>query len=447
MAGKMPPAKSSFSASRRCIDPPRPVFAQLIFAPGSLNAKPSHSGNALFTQEFFPHVFQNVGGALDSDFSGENRILVLDAENTLEAHVHVGLDDGLPKAGAVAVADRAESLRGQIKFVGFESKVQHSVFIDVFGEENGVLHVRVEKGALFSQKVDDFDRIATLPEQVAQIAVRTDLVTNSLAKLHEGARIIDNEVRVHLEGEALDAMLAREFRGILPIWNDFFFPLPVLHLGIFGGPAVSNPVRLGVLRSAAGAAGKTDNHFYLEHFREQDGFAKRINIFLRVLRIRMNGIAMTTERSNANPAVVKLFQPGFRFSAVIDKFVERTMVVVWVPSRAYLHGLQAQGSDFVQHGVKREMFVNRIEHANRNLAQVTRRLGHRNAWKRCFGTCGMREHFTPGNRSCEQAARGGKKLSPSQGGVHELLLHASPRQTQGEMNTGVSDALYVTVTR
>jgi len=59
----------------------------------------------------------------------------------------------------------------------------------------------------------------------------------------------------------------------------------------------------------------------------------------------------------------------------------------------------------------------------------------------------MREHFTPGNRSCEQAARGGKKLSPSQGGVHELLLHASPRQTQGEMNTGVSDALYVTVTR
>src|SRR5258708_7071685 len=89
----------------------------------------------------------------------------------------------------------------------------------------------------------------------------------------------------------------------------------------------------------------------------------------------MNGIAMTTERGNANSAVFKFFQPGFRFSAVIAKVVERTMVVVWVASRADLHGFQAQGSDFVQHGVKRKMFVNRIEHANWNLAQVTRRLG------------------------------------------------------------------------
>ncbi len=159
----------------------------------------------------------------------------------------------------------------------------------------------------------------------------------------------------------------------------------------------------------------------------------------------MNGIAMTTQRGNANPAAFKFFQPGLRFSAVIDKVIERTMVAVWVPSRADLHGFQAQGSDFVQHGVKRKMFVNRIEHTNRNLAQVTRRLGHRNAWKRCFGTCCMREHFTPGNRSREQAARGGKKLSPSQGGVHELLLHASPRQTQGRNEQPVFPTHYTSL--
>src|SRR5258708_12452995 len=111
----------------------------------------------------------------------------------------------------------------------------------------------------------------------------------------------------------------------------------------------------------------------------------------------MHGIAMTTERGNANSAVFKFFQPGFRFSAVIDKFVERTMVVVWVASRADLHGFQAQGSDFVQHGVKRKMFVNRIEHANWNLAQAADRPGRGNAWKQCFGTSCIREHSTPRN--------------------------------------------------
>src|SRR5467141_1079069 len=63
-----------------------------------------------FTQKFFAHIFQNISGALDPDFSRENRILILDAKNTFEAHVHVGLNDGLPEARAVAVADSSKSL-------------------------------------------------------------------------------------------------------------------------------------------------------------------------------------------------------------------------------------------------------------------------------------------------------------------------------------------------
>src|SRR2546422_2752219 len=121
----------------------------------------------LFTQKFFAHVFQNISGALDTDFSRENRVLILDAQNSLEAHVHVGLDDGLPEAGAVTVPASAKSLRGQAQFAGFEREVQHSILIDVLGKENGVFHVRMKKGTLFPQKVDDFDRIATLPEEMA----------------------------------------------------------------------------------------------------------------------------------------------------------------------------------------------------------------------------------------------------------------------------------------
>ena len=76
----------------------------------------------LFAQKFLAHIFQNVSGAFDPNFSSENGVFVLDAENAFETNVHVGFDDRLPKTGAVAVADRAKSLRSQVQFVGFEAK-------------------------------------------------------------------------------------------------------------------------------------------------------------------------------------------------------------------------------------------------------------------------------------------------------------------------------------
>src|SRR5216117_864946 len=147
---------------------------------------------------------------------------------------------------------------------------------------------------------------------------------------------------MHFEREALNAMLARIFGGILPVRNDFFFSLPVLHLGVFGRPAIGDPVRLGVLRSAARATGKTDDHFHIEHFGEQDGLAECIDIFLGVLRIGMNGIAMTTESGDANSAVFKLFQPGSCFTAVVHQVDERTMTIVRIAAGTDLHGFQAE---------------------------------------------------------------------------------------------------------
>src|SRR6266849_4409021 len=81
------------------------------------------------TQQLVAHIFQKVGGAFDPDFARENRILVLDAEDAFEADVHIGLDDGLPKAGAVTIADGAEGFRGQIEFVGFKGKIEDAELI------------------------------------------------------------------------------------------------------------------------------------------------------------------------------------------------------------------------------------------------------------------------------------------------------------------------------
>src|SRR6267142_252615 len=153
---------------------------------------------------------------------------------------------------------------------------------------------------------------------------------------------------MHFEREPPDPVLARIFRGILPVRNDFFFPLPVLHLGVLGRPAIGDPVRLGILRSAARAAGKTDDHFYIQHFGEENGLAERVDIFLRVLRIGMNGVAMTTESGDANPAVLKFFQPGFCLSAVFDQVVERTMMIIRVAAGADLHRFKTEGAEFVE---------------------------------------------------------------------------------------------------
>src|SRR6266849_1577817 len=140
-------------------------------------------------------------------------------------------------------------------------------------------------------------------------------------------------------------MLAGEIRGVLPVRNDFFLPLPVLHLGVFGRPAIGDPVRLGILGSAARTAGKTDDDFYIQDFGKEDGLAERIDVFLGLLGIGVNGVAMTTQSGNANPPVFKLFLPGFRLAAVGDQLVKRAMAVAGIAAGTDLHGFQTEGGD------------------------------------------------------------------------------------------------------
>src|SRR5207302_3589112 len=52
----------------------------------------------------------------------------------------------------------------------------------------------------------------------------------------------------------VNAVLAREFGCLLPIRNDFSFPLPVLYLRIFRRPTIRNPVRHGVGWAATGTS-------------------------------------------------------------------------------------------------------------------------------------------------------------------------------------------------
>src|SRR5439155_18661206 len=80
------------------------------------------------------------------------RILIFNAENAFVADFHIGLDDGFPEAGTVAVSNGAESFRSRIEIAGCESEIEHAVLIEVFRKENRVFHMGMVNGALFSDR-------------------------------------------------------------------------------------------------------------------------------------------------------------------------------------------------------------------------------------------------------------------------------------------------------
>ena len=117
----------------------------------------------------------------------------------------------------------------------------------------------VKESALFAKEVNHFDWIAALPEEVAEVAVRADFFADGFAEFHERSRVVDDKVRVHFEREAFDAMITRVFGGFLPVGDDFFFPLPILHLRVLGRPAIGRPVGHGVACITSRASRESDD--------------------------------------------------------------------------------------------------------------------------------------------------------------------------------------------
>src|SRR3982074_2803470 len=131
---------------------------------------------------------------------------------------------------------------------------------------------------------------------------------------------------MHFEGEFADAVFTGKLRSFLPVGDDTFFPLPILHFRVFGRPAVGNPVGLRVRWGTTGAAGKTYDHFNVETFGKLYGFAKSFRVAGGVFGIRMDGIAVTTESGDVNATILEFFLPGFGFGRVRQEFIEGAMM-------------------------------------------------------------------------------------------------------------------------
>src|SRR5208337_3834798 len=348
-------------------------------------------------EELVAHVFENIGSAFHAYFPAQDGIFVFDAENAV-------------------VADGAEGIGSKRKIAGFKDKVENAVFRDVFRVKNSVLHVRVVDGTLFAEEMDHFHRIATLPEKMAQVAVGADLFAHGFAEPQQGAWIVNDKVWMHLKRDAVNTVFTRKFRRFFPVGNDLFVPLPLQHGVVFRRPTVRDPVWLSIRGRTTRTPGEADDHLDANALGQKYGLLKGFPVRCGVFGIRVHGIPMAAQRGDGNSAVLKFLQPRFRFCWIGNQFIQRALPGVWIASRADLHGLEAEGADFVEHGIDGEIFVNvRVEHTDGDLALVPAR----NLWNaRRFGGqmgSGTHEGRCYGESSSKHAATaGGKKLSTIQ---------------------------------
>ena len=163
-------------------------------------------------------------------------------------------------------------------------------------------------------------------------------------------------------------MIAGKFCRLLPIRNNFFFPLPILGGSKLRRPAVGHPVRIRVVGIATRAAGESDDYFHVEFFREQNRATKGFCIALSDLAIRMHGVSVAAQSRHLNLVVFELLFPRSQFGRIIEQLLYRTMVRAGITPGANFRGLDAQAGILVHQLIEREIGECGVEYADGNFS-------------------------------------------------------------------------------
>src|ERR1700733_8655694 len=163
----------------------------------------------------------------------------------------------------MAVANGTEKFR--CLMIVFLPEIQDPKPVHVMREKRRIFHVRVINCALLAEETNHLYRIALLPEEMAQITVGPYLLTNGLAQAQQGTRVVDHKIRVHLERDAMDSMLAGKLRRLLPIRNNPLRPLPLERLAMLRRPVIHYPVRYRIRRRTSRTTGETHHGWNVQH--------------------------------------------------------------------------------------------------------------------------------------------------------------------------------------
>ena len=265
--------------------------------------------------------------------------------------------------------------------------------------------------------MDDFDGIAALPEQVAQVVVGADFFAHSLTQPEERPRVVDHEAGMHLERQLPDAVLARERGGFFPVGDYLLFPLPLDDLFKVVRPAISDPIGVLGALGVARAAGETHNHRHLQSLRQQHRPMEGLPVALGDSRIRVQGVPVATECANADVPVIKLSLPGPGLGWIVEHLLDRAVRRRRIIRRGDLHRLEPERRELVEEGIEREMIENRVEDADGYFARYSRRSRNHKRRKRdrrvrIRSQTGLNAGGSAGlnGRGRERATRCGKKL-------------------------------------
>src|SRR5450755_1059883 len=228
-------------------------------------------------------------------------------------------------------------------------------------------------------------------------------------------------------------MVAREFRRLLPVRNDLFFPLPVEGRRVLRRPAVGDPVRIGVIGIAAWTSRESDNYFHIQFLRQQHGFSKSFRIAVGNGLVGMHRVPMTTEGRDQNVAVVKLLSPRLQLRRIRQQVINRAMFVVGITAGPDLRRFHSEARVFINELIEREIWERGIENADGNFAPCTGRgracaLGLRYRSRQCA----WRRHG-----ASNDASSSSQKTSASGGERIELISHEVPRR-----GVAISGTLY-----
>ena len=108
--------------------------------------------------------------------------------------------------------------------------------------------------AVCTQLVNRGDWVPAHPHEMRRIQIHADHRADRVAQADERLRIVDHLAAMVFQGDLLDAVLAGQLYGLLPVRDQYLIPLPFQDLGRDRRPAGDDPVGGMILRRAARAA-------------------------------------------------------------------------------------------------------------------------------------------------------------------------------------------------
>src|SRR5579862_4881516 len=108
-------------------------------------------------------------------------------------------------------------------------------------------------------------------------------------------------------------MVLGKLGALLPIRNNFLFPLPFQEVAKIGRPWSGRPTgKLGVIRIAR-TTGEIDNGRYAQLFRQQSCLAADLRVRFAEFLVGMESVPMATEGADGDAVVIQLLLEFFNF--------------------------------------------------------------------------------------------------------------------------------------